>query len=95
MRRAARESRRRDEAWAWLAETASRVQVESWEWRAARAYRTGVTEAPGEQTARADAAQALKTRACMRSVPVERAAAMPGEALMEKAARKPVERRAQ
>jgi hypothetical protein len=92
--RAGRESRRTDEAWAWLAEPASRVQVESWEWRAERACRTSAAAAPGERTVPAAAAWASRTRVCIRSVPVERAAeeALMWEALTEDAAWKPVER---
>ena len=91
MPRVAWESRKPREAWAWLAEPASRIPVEWLVWRAERAYRTWAAEAPGERTAPAAAAWALKTRACIRSVPFERAAA---EALPEELVGKPVERSA-
>jgi hypothetical protein len=95
VRRAARESRRTNEAWASLAEPASRAQVESPEWRAERAYRTWAAEAPVERTAPVAAAWVSRTRVCIRSVPVERAAEgglMPEALAEDSAARKLVER---
>ena len=92
MWRAARESRKPEEAQAWLAEPASYIPAESLEWRVERACRTWAAEALGERTAPVAAARAWKTRAYIRSDPAERAVA---EALPEELVWKPVERPAQ
>ena len=67
------------EARAPWAEPAFHIPLESSVWRAEQACHTWA-ETPGERTARATAAWAWKTHACIRSDPAERAAE---EALLE------------